>query len=289
MAAAGDGDAWVPGAPVAPGLRGVGIGWRPELAPVIAGLPGLTWVEVIAESVPGVPPTALAALQQRGVAVVPHGVRLSLGSADGLDPHRVAAFTATAEGLRAPLVSEHIAFVAAGGVEAGHLLPLPKTVEAAELVARHARAVAADLTCPLALEPIASFVDWPEDELDEAEFVTEVIERSGCLLLLDVANVYANAVNRGTDPMQTLSRMPLERLAYVHVAGGLRTDDGIYHDTHTTAAPPEVLDLLSTLSGLSSMPAVMLERDGDFPHEAELIDELDRIADSARLSRITGR
>jgi hypothetical protein len=44
-----------------------------------------------------------------------------------------------------------------------------------------------------------------------------------------IKNVYANARNRGCDPVCLLDRLPLERVAYVHVADGA----GTYHDTHT--------------------------------------------------------
>jgi uncharacterized protein (UPF0276 family) len=261
---------------------GVGIGWRPEIAGFVAGLPALRFVEVVAESLPhaGPPPPALAELRARGVTVVPHGVRLSLGGAEPVDPHRLEHFAAAAEMLDAPLVSEHIAFVRAGGVEAGHLLPLPRSREAVDAVVANARRLREAVSVPIALEPIAAVFDWPDDELSEADFITEILERSDALLLLDVANVYANARNRGTDPVELLDRLPLERIAYCHVAGG-DDQDGIYHDTHTAATPQPVLDLIGELVNRSRPPALMLERDGDYPPAAELTAELSAIAAAA--------
>ena len=103
------------------------------------------------------------------------------------------------------------------------------------------------------------------------------------MLLLDVANVYANAVNRGTDPEALFDAIPLERVAYVHVAGGAEhaADPGVYHDTHTDPVPPAVLTLLERLrERLDVAPAVMLERDGRYPPAAALHAELDAIADA---------
>ena len=97
-------------------------------------------------------------------------------------------------------MSEHIAFVRAGGVEAGHLLPVPRTRDAVEAIVDNVRRTQAELPVPLALEPIAALIDWPDDEFDEADFLTEILDRTGALLLLDVANVYANARNRGRGP-----------------------------------------------------------------------------------------
>jgi uncharacterized protein (UPF0276 family) len=267
---------------------GVGIGWRPEIAGFVAALPGLRFAEVVAESVHahGDLPVGLGDLRDRGVAIVPHGVKLSLGGAEPVEPARVGHLAAVADRLGAPLVSEHIAFVRAGGVEAGHLLPIPRSRESVDAVVANVRRTQAELSVPIALEPIAALFDWPDDELDEGAFLTEILERTGALLLLDIANVYANALNRGTDPVRLLDRVPLERIAYVHVAGGAE-HDGIYHDTHTDAVPPPVLDLVTALCERHRPPAVMLERDGDYPPAADLRDELDAIAKASGYPVVT--
>jgi uncharacterized protein (UPF0276 family) len=214
-------------------------------------------------------------------------VRLSLGGAEPVDPARVAHLAHCAGALGAPLVSEHLAFVRAGGLEAGHLLPVPRSRAAVTAIVDNVRRAQADLPVPLALEPIAALFDWPDDELDEAAFLTEILDRTGAGLLLDVANVYANARNRGTDPLDLLDRLPLDRVAYVHVAGGTE-HDGLYHDTHTDEVPRAVLDLVTALCERHVPPALLLERDGAYPPAGTLRGELDAIADAARLPRITG-
>jgi uncharacterized protein (UPF0276 family) len=199
----------------------------------------------------------------------------------------VAHLASCADRLDAPLVSEHIAFVRAGGLEAGHLLPLPRTREAVDAIVANVRRTLAGLNgAELALEPIAALFDWPDAELTEAQFLTEILDRTGCRLLLDVANVYANARNRGESPIELLDELPLERLAYVHVAGGSE-HDGLYHDTHTDPTPPEVLDLVTELCARVAPPALMLERDGHYPPADALLKELDAIADAAGLARVT--
>ncbi|HEV2088536.1 MAG TPA: DUF692 family protein, partial [Cryptosporangiaceae bacterium] len=185
-----------------------------------------------------------------------------------------------AERLDAPMVSEHVAFVRAGGREAGHLLPLPRTRAALDVLVANVTEAMAGLPVPLALEPIASLFEWPDAELDEADFLTELLDRTGALLLLDVANVWANARNAGSDPVALLDRLPLDRLAYVHVAGGTERS-GLYHDTHTHSVPAGVLQLLGRLADRVDIPGVMLERDGDFPPTEELDGELDAIRAAA--------
>jgi uncharacterized protein (UPF0276 family) len=271
---------------------GVAIGWRREIAGFVADLPGLRFTEVIAESLnttqslSTVEPPALAALRARGVAVVPHGIKLSLGGAEPVDPARVAHLARAAELVSAPLVSEHIAYVRAGGTEAGHLLPLPRSWDAVATVVDNVKRAQSELPVPLALEPIAALVEWPDDELSEADFLTEILDRTGAGLLLDVANVYANARNRGEDPLALLDKLPLERIAYVHVAGGAE-HQGLYHDTHTDPVPPAVLELVTALCERHMPPALMLERDGHYPPASTLVGELDAIADAAGLDRIT--
>ncbi len=263
-------------------VTGVGIGWRPEIAGFVADRPDLRFCEVIAESVPlgGPVPWALAELIERGVSVIPHGVRLSLGGAEPVDPHRIEHFAGAAAVLGAPLASEHVAFVRAGGVEAGHLLPVPRSRESLAALVRNVKLTQAELDVPLALEPIATLFDWPDDEFTEADFLTELLDATGALLLLDIANVYANARNRGEDPTDLLDRLPLERIAYVHVAGGSERD-GLYHDTHTDPVPGEVLELVTALCERRQPPGLMLERDGAYPPAAELAAELDAIAAAA--------
>ncbi|MGW5524429.1 DUF692 domain-containing protein [Gordonia sp. NPDC003950] len=264
-------------------IGGVGIGWRPEIAAVVADLPGLRFCEVIAETVAHIDIDPLVALS---IPVIPHGVGLSLGGAEPVLDGRIAVLADAAARLRSPLVSEHIAFVRAGGLEAGHLLPVPRTREALDMLCANIVRTQASLPVPLAVENIAALFSWPEDEYTEGEFVSEIIERTGVYLLLDVANVYACALNSGVDPATELARIPTERIAYCHVAGG-SSDGTVYHDTHTDPVPAPVLDLVARIAATGRAPAFMLERDGAYPPARELLTELDAIADAAGMDRVT--
>ncbi|MGW0364822.1 DUF692 domain-containing protein [Streptomyces sp. NPDC002990] len=255
---------------------GVGIGWRPEIAEAVERLPGLDWVEVVAENIcPGHLPEALVRLRERGTRVVPHGVSLGLGGADRPAPAKLAELGERAVALGAPLVTEHIAFVrtSSPALEAGHLLPVPRTRDALDVLCENVRIAQDALPVPLALENIAALICWPGEELTEAQFLTELVERTGVRLLIDVANLHTNRVNRGEDPMAVLDAIPLEALAYVHVAGGVERG-GVWHDTHAHPVPPVVLDLLAELRSRVDPPGVLLERDDDFPAEPELAGEL---------------
>ncbi|MEW2586843.1 DUF692 domain-containing protein [Streptomyces virginiae] len=255
---------------------GVGIGWRPEIADAVERLDGLDWVEVVAENIcPGHLPEALRRLRERGTRIVPHGVSLGLGGADRPDPEKLAALGERAVALGAPLVTEHIAFVRTSSplLEAGHLLPVPRTRDALDVLCENVKIAQDALPVPLALENIAALFSWPGEEMTEGQFLTELVERTGVRLLIDVANLHTNRVNRGEDPAAVLDAIPLEALAYVHVAGGVERG-GVWHDTHAHPVPPVVLDLLAELRSRVEPAGVLLERDDDFPPEAELAGEL---------------
>jgi uncharacterized protein (UPF0276 family) len=259
-------------------LGGVGIGWRRELALFIDRAPGLGFVEVLAEHLPssGRLPAALEMLRERGVPVVLHGVSLGLGGAQPPDARRLERLARLAERLGAVCVSEHLAFVRAGGLESGHLLPVPRTEEALEVLAENVRMAEAALPVPLALENVASLFEWPDAAFSEAELLSGVLARTGVSLLLDVANLHAHALNQGTDAQAVLAAVPRERLAYVHVAGGVRRD-GLYHDTHADPLPRGPLELLESLVARLGPVPVMLERDDRFPPPEELSSELDSL------------
>jgi uncharacterized protein (UPF0276 family) len=261
---------------------GMGIGWRPELALSIARNAELDFVEVVAENIsPDRLPLALEQLRERGVRIIPHGISLSLGGAERPCGKRLSRLARLAEKLDAPLVSEHAAFVRAGGVEAGHLLPLPRTREALDVLVENIAEARRALPVPLALENIATLFEWPHAEMDEAAFLAEALERADALLLLDVSNLYANVRTHNWDATEFLDRLPLERLAYVHVAGGV-TKAGLYHDTHAHKIPAGALEILEGLCARVGMPGVMLERDDHFPEDAELIAEMGAIAGARR-------
>lgn len=275
---------------------GIGIGWRPEIAAEVEALTGIDWVEAVAENLCADHlPDSLVRLRERGVTVVPHGVSLGLGGADRPDAERLAGLAARAELLGTPLVTEHIAFVRAGGpltasprLEAGHLLPVPRTWDALEVLCENVRIAQDSLPVPLALENIAALISWPDEELTEGQFLAELVERTGVRLLIDVANLHTNHVNLGEDPAKALDELPVEAIAYVHVAGGIEKD-GVWHDTHAHPVTAPVLDVLAELRSRVDPPGVLLERDDAFPPGAELAAELETIRSTLRKAGDTRR
>ncbi|GGZ26262.1 DUF692 domain-containing protein [Streptomyces poonensis] len=275
---------------------GTGIGWRPEIADTVERMTDIDWVEVVAENVcPGHLPASLTRLRERGVTVVPHGVSLGLGGAGRPDAGRLRALAERAEALGSPLVTEHIAFVRAGGpptatpaMEAGHLLPVPRTRDALDVLCENVRIAQDALPVPLAVENIAALLSWPGEEMTEGQFLYELADRTGVRLLIDVANLHTNHVNQGEDPAKALDELPVEAIAYVHVAGGFERD-GVWHDSHAHPVPRQVLDVLADLASRVAPPGVLLERDENFPAPQELEREVAAIRETVRSAATPGR
>lgn len=259
--------------------RGVGIGLRPEFLSDLLACSGVAdFGEVVAESCFADP---AARRQARALAevwpLVLHGVKLSLGSASGFDDDKARRLGSLARELRSPVISEHVAMTSAGGLEVGHLTAVPFTRAAVRAIARNVTAARRYLPdVPLLLENIAWSLRFDEDEMDEGDFHAEVLQVTGCGLLLDVANLYANARNAGRSPSELLRRYPLEKVAMMHVAGG-RLEQGFWADTHADAVPEAVFQLVAEALGRTGPVPIVLERDASFPAFADLAAELARL------------
>jgi hypothetical protein len=255
-----------------------GLGYRPAFrADLFAGRDGVDVLEIVADQYLDASREKLEELDLLAAhfPILPHGLDLSLGSAEGIDAaylERVAALVAR---LDPPWWSEHLAFTRAGGLSIGHLAALPYTAEAVEAVVRNVETVRRRIATPLILENVTAVVLVPGAEMDEAELLTRVLERTGCGWLCDVTNLYTNAVNHGVDLEVDLDRWPWERVVQIHVAGGRRSG-GVLVDSHDRPAPPEVWTLLETVLRRANPRAVILERDENLPPFDELLAEVAR-------------
>jgi uncharacterized protein (UPF0276 family) len=270
-----------------------GLGWRPELAAgILAHLAQIDLIEVIAEEYFDAPRRDLRALQTLAaqVGIVLHGVSLGLASTVPVEPRRLDRIARLIDATGAESWSEHLAFVRGGGIEIGHLAAPPRNEALVEGACRNLERAAQIVGCAPQIENVATLVVPPASRLDEAEWIERIVCGAGVGLLLDLHNLYANAVNFGDDPHSLLCRLPLERVEVVHLSGGRWIDgpDGARRllDDHLHDIPAEVFALLSELGRLAPQPlTIIIERDGRFPPIARLLDQLD----SARAALAAGR
>ncbi len=267
---------------------GVGLGFRvPFRGDLFLHQRQVSFLEIVADHYLDAPPEKEQELEllAEHFPLIPHAINLSLGSAEGIDPTYLRKLAELVRRLKPPWWSEHIAFTRAGGVDIGHLSPLPFTWEAVEVVCRNIAEVRRWIDRPLILENIAYTVTVPGGEMSEAEFLTEVLERTDCGLLLDVTNLHANAVNHGYDPQAFLEQLPLERVVQLHFVGG-HWHNGVLIDSHSQPTPPKVWAMMEAVMARAPVKGVVLERDENLPPFEELLGELDQVR---RIIRMNGQ
>jgi len=205
--------------------------------------------------------------------VIPHGLALSLGSADGLDRTYLKKLQAMVKEVDPPWWSEHIAFTRAGGIDIGHLTPLPKTRESLRCLVENIRIAMDTIEKPLILENITQTIRFPQDTLDEAEFLGELVHETDCGLLLDVTNLYINSVNHGFAPVDVVHRLPADRIVQLHFVG-YYTDGETLIDGHAHKTNPQIWQLLYEVVRYANVRGAILERDEHFPPFDALLTEL---------------
>lgn len=207
--------------------------------------------------------------------LIPHFINLSVGSAEGIDKDYLEKVAKLIEKIDPPWWSEHLCFTKAGGIDIGHLSPLPYTKEAIDIVCRNIKQVQNYIDSPLILENITYMVEIPGGEMTEAQFIAEILEKTDCGLLLDATNLYINSSNHDYDVDNFLSQLPLERVIQLHFVGG-HSHDGLLIDSHSESTPLEVWQLIEKIVSLTNINGVVLERDENIPLFNELTKELNQ-------------
>ena len=282
-------------AAVAASVDRVGLGWRGELATgILSNLAQIDVLEVIADDYYGASRAGIAALCSlaRQVPLSLHGVGMGLASSIPAEPRRLHAMARLMQTVQAESWSEHLSFVRAGGIEIGHLAAPPRTpASAAGAVANIALATRIVGSAPL-MENIATLVQPPASTMDEAAWLAQIIHGAQVPLLLDLHNLYANAVNIGDDPQQLLLRLPLDKVGAVHLSGGHWIDapggGQRLLDDHLHDVPPAVFDLLTQLARHAPQPlTVIVERDGNYPSFGHVLGQLELARAALRAGRST--
>lgn len=274
---------------------GVGLGLRRSLfEETMANRDKIDWLEIVPENYMGKGGRSREMLElalDKGFPIISHGVNLSIGSADPLDETYLTDMAELFSWVKPAWFSDHLCFTSIDGVYLNDLIPLPFTKEVVDHVVKRIKTIQSRFEMPFLIENVSYYASLaPGAEMDEAQFLSEILERSDCGLMLDVNNVYVNAQNHGYDAIDFLNRIPLERTVQIHIAGHLRRKHMII-DTHGASVCPEVYDILEEVLRRIPVNGILLERDLDIPPMSELLDELvqiRRIVERVGRTHLTG-
>jgi len=208
--------------------------------------------------------------------MVLHGLSLSIGGPDELNIAFVKAVKKFKDEIKAPIYSEHLSYCTDGG-QLYDLMPIPFTEAAVNHVADRIQQVQDILGERMAMENVSYYLQQPGAEMSEIDFINEVIKRADCLLHLDVNNVYVNSINHRYDPLQFLDQLPVDRIAYIHIAGHYNEAEDLIVDTHGANVIEPVWNILEHTYRQHGVFPTLLERDFNYPPVAELITEVSRI------------
>lgn len=209
---------------------GAGVGLKPEhFADIVDSWPGLGFFEIHAENylVPGGPFHHYLTRIRERYALSIHGVGLSIGGEGPLNASHLQALRALLDRYQPDAFSEHLAWSGHGGAFLNDLLPLPYTRATLARVCAHIDQVQSTLGRRMLLENPATYVEFGQSSYSEPDFITEVIRRTGCGLLLDVNNAYVSCTNHGRDAATYLAQLPLAAVAEIHLAGFSRDSDAL--------------------------------------------------------------
>lgn len=256
------------------------MGLRTEHFPYItANWPKMDWFEAISENfmdTGGRPVKILEQVRSR-YPVALHGVSLSIGSADPINPVYLERLKKLAGRIEPAIVSDHLCWCGVDNENLHDLLPLPFTEEAVHFIVSRVGQAQDFLGRRILLENVSTYVTYKHSAMPEWEFLTEVARRSGCGILLDLNNIYVNAVNHKFDPKEYVKNIPAELVGQFHLAG--HTDrGGFLFDTHGSPVIDAVWDLYRLALELYGPVPTLIEWDAEIP-------EFPRLAEEARRAR----
>jgi uncharacterized protein (UPF0276 family) len=264
--------------PSLPVPESAGIGLRSRhINEILSRRPRAGWLEVHAENYMG-ESAAVSALEKirETYPLSMHGVGLSLGSAGGLDRDHLERLRRVCRRFQPALFSEHLAWSVADGAYLNDLLPLRYDEHALRVVASNIRHLQDTLQRRVFIENLSAYVEFAGSTMTEAEFLAELVDRTGCGILLDVNNVYVSACNLGFDAEAFIDMLPAEAIGEIHLAGHAVNEvdgDVVLIDDHGSRVPPAVWSLYAHVLRQIGPRPTLIEWDTEVPALDVLLGE----------------
>jgi uncharacterized protein (UPF0276 family) len=254
---------------------GVGIGLRHEhYLDFLSAKQSVDWLEVHTENYMGDGGYDLHVLDRvrRDYQLSFHGVGLSLGSAGPLDLEHLNRVASLVNRFQPALISEHLCWSTVLTRHLHDLLPLPFTLESLDVVTRHVAQMQDVLKRNILIENVSSHVRFRLDEMTESDFLRELVRRTGCAILLDINNLYANQCNHGENAFEALGRIPPAAVAEIHLGGHLSTEHFVVNHRGDRIST-DVWQLYGYAVELFGSVSTLIEWDTDVPPIRVLLDE----------------
>lgn len=268
----------------APGLpRRAGLGLKHEhFVEVLETAPDIGFFEVHAENymVAGSPFHHYLGLIREQYPLSLHGVGLSIGGEGPLNREHLARLATLIERYQPHSFSEHLAWSSHGPVFLNDLLPLAYDSATLQRVCEHVDQVQSTLKRPMLLENPSTYLQFQRSTLEETDFISEIIRRTGCGLLLDVNNVYVSCINHQLNPLAYIDALPLHAVGEVHLAGFAEDADSLGDrlliDDHGSPIDNAVWQLYEQVLARIGPMATLIERDNQLPAFSVLLTEAEQ-------------
>ncbi|WP_116597301.1 MNIO family bufferin maturase [Primorskyibacter marinus] len=264
-----------------------GVGYKPQhFNDILKDAAPVGWLEIHAENYMGDGGRPLAQLRHLSerFPISVHGVGLSIGGEDPLDPDHLARLKHLVGWLNPASFSEHLAWSTHDSHFLNDLLPLPYTDTTLASVADHIDQVQEALGRQMLLENPSSYLAFTQSTMSETDFLRELARRTGCGLLLDVNNVFVSATNLGYSPIEYIDAYPLDRVKEIHLGGHDEDEDDhgapLLIDSHGRAVVDPVWTLLDETLARTGARPLLIEWDTDVPDWATLRAETMRAQDA---------
>jgi uncharacterized protein (UPF0276 family) len=257
----------------------IGVGLRPTHFPYLESRPRIQtdFFEGISENFMNSEgrPLDILLKVRADYPVALHGVSMSIGSGAGVKEHYLTKLKSLIDRVEPIVVSDHLCWAQTAPGNTHDLLPMPLTHESLAKVVSNVEKVQDCLGRTILLENISYYLRFKESEIEETEFLTALCKKTGCQLLLDLNNVYVNAINHGFNALDYINAIAPELVGQFHLAGPSQ-EKGFLFDTHSSVVPDEVWKLFERVVKSGFRAPIIVEWDQDIPDFQTLEGEVQK-------------
>ncbi|MFK7815799.1 MAG: DUF692 domain-containing protein [Gammaproteobacteria bacterium] len=262
---------------------GYGLGLRTvHYQHVLEHKPDVDWFEVHSENfmvAGGKPKYNLHAIREHYPLVL-HGVSMSIGSTDPLDFYYLKKLKTLVAEVQPEWISDHFCWTSVGDINSHDLLPMPYNEEAIQHLVDRINQVQDFMGRQILFENVSSYLTYKNSEMEEWEFISEIVKRSDCKILLDINNIYVSSRNHGFSPHEFMNHIDPKCVQQFHLAGHEDCGDYVI-DTHDHNVPDPVWELYADALKRFGPISTMIERDDNIPEFSELQAEMNHAKEIA--------